>query len=223
MDNTCIHPRMGQATDEELARLVKERDVRAFELLYDRYSARALRVALAITGDRALAEEAVQEAFVSIWRRAGRYDPRSGAFPAWALSVVRYRAIDLVRSRRTHAPEDALDAYADEGADTEATVEQRLETARIRRQLAHLPLPQRELIVLAFFGGLSHAELAAHLSLPLGTVKGRIRLALEKLRDLNAGELPRPHPAQPAQSQSRIGRRQSTTPVRRHAPQPAYS
>ena len=222
MNSTCMNPRIGKATDEELASLVKEGDVRAFELLYDRYSARALRVARAITGDRALAEEAVQEAFVSIWRRAGRYDPRSGTFPAWALSVVRYRAIDLVRSRRSHAPEDALDALMDDRVDTEATVEQRLETTRIRRQLAQLPRPQRELIVLAFFGGLSHAELAAHLSLPLGTVKGRIRLALAKLRDLNAGELPRPQIAQPARSQSRIGRRRSTPPVRRRAAQPAY-
>ena len=222
MTSPSTYRKIAQASDEELATLVKERDVRAFELLYDRYSARALRVARAITGDRALAEEAMQEAFVLIWRRADRYDPRFGTFRAWALSVVRYRAIDLMRARRTHAPEDALDAYMDERADTEATVEQRLETARIRRQLAQLPLPQRELIVLAFFGGLSHAELATHLSLPLGTVKGRIRLALAKLRDLNPGELPRAQTAHPARSQSRIGRRRSTPPVRRHAARPAY-
>jgi RNA polymerase sigma-70 factor, ECF subfamily len=188
---------MDQATDEELATRMQHGDTHAFELLYDRHAGRALRVARAVMGDRELAEEAVQEAFLSIWRNAGRYDPRFGSFRAWALSVVRYRAIDLLRSRRkeagdTFVGDDGFFTLPDEKADTEAAAAQRLEMVRIRRQLAQLPRPQRELIVLAYFGGLSHSELAAQLSLPLGTVKGRMRLALAKLRDATVGEVPQP-------------------------------
>lgn len=184
---------MGEASDETLVkRLREERDARAFELLYDRYAARALRVGWSVTGERELAEEAVQEAFASIWRHADRYDPEFGSFRAWALSMVRYRAIDIMRKRRWDAAEasfeEELMSLPDEQADTEAAVAQRLETVRIRRHLAQLPLPQRELVVLAYFGGLSHNELAARLSLPLGTVKGRIRLALAKLHDATTSE-----------------------------------
>jgi RNA polymerase sigma-70 factor (ECF subfamily) len=111
--------------------------------------------------------------------------------------VVRYRAIDLLRVRRKEAGDqfvgdDEFFTLPDEKADTEAAAVQRLEMVRIRRQLAQLPRPQRELIVLAYFGGLSHSELATQLSLPLGTVKGRMRLALAKLRDATVAELPQP-------------------------------
>jgi RNA polymerase sigma-70 factor (ECF subfamily) len=188
---------MNGATDEVLAARMQHGDSRAFELLYDRHAARALRVARALVGDRELAEEVVQEAFLSVWRNAGRYDPRLGSFRAWALSVVRYRAIDLLRVRRKEAGDqfvgdDEFFTLPDEKADTEAAAVQRLEMVRIRRQLAQLPRPQRELIVLAYFGGLSHSELATQLSLPLGTVKGRMRLALAKLRDATVAELPQP-------------------------------
>jgi RNA polymerase sigma-70 factor, ECF subfamily len=196
MDSKYTELRMNQATDEALVTRMQEGDTHAFELLYDRHVRRALRVARAVVGDRELAEEAVQEAFLSIWRNAGRYDPRVGSFRAWALSVVRYRAIDTLRVRRKESGDASVDdefiAVPDERADTEAAVAQRLETVRIRRQLAQLPLPQRELVVLAFFGGVSHSELAAQLSLPLGTVKGRMRLALAKLRNADAGEVPEP-------------------------------
>jgi RNA polymerase sigma-70 factor, ECF subfamily len=188
---------MNQLTDEELVTRMQEGDTHAFELLYDRHAGRALRVARAVVGDRALAEEAVQEAFLSIWRNASRYDPRVGSFRAWALSVVRYRAIDTLRVRHKEVGDASVDddefiVLPDETADTEAAVARRLETVRIRRQLAQLPLPQRELVVLAYFGGLSHGELAAQLSLPLGTVKGRMRLALAKLRDAAVDELSEP-------------------------------
>jgi RNA polymerase sigma-70 factor (ECF subfamily) len=188
---------MQETTDEVLAARMQDGDTRAFEQLYDRHSARALRVARALVGDRELAEEVVQEAFLSVWRNAGRYDPRLGSFRAWALTVVRYRAIDLLRVRRKEAGDkllgdDEFFALPDETADTQAEAVQQLEMVRIRRQLAELPRPQRELIVLAYFGGLSHSELATQLSLPLGTVKGRMRLALAKLRDATVGELPQP-------------------------------
>lgn len=188
---------MNEATDEALAARMQDGDARAFELLYDRHAARALRVARALVADRELAEEVVQEAFLSIWRNAGRYDPRIGSFRAWALSVVRYRAIDLLRLRRkeagdTFVGDDEFFTLPDEKADTEAAAVERLEMVRIRRQLAQLPRPQRELIVLAYFGGMSQSELATQLSLPLGTVKGRMRLALAKLRDATFGEVPKP-------------------------------
>lgn len=185
---------MKEATDEALAARVQERDAHAFEVLYDRHAARARRVARALLGDRDLADEVVQEAFLSVWRNATRFDSRVGSFQAWAMSVVRYRAIDALRLRRNVAtyPDDEFLALPDEKADTEAAAGQQLEMVRIRRHLAELPLPQRELIVLAYFGGLSHSELAAQLSLPLGTVKGRIRLALAKLRDAIAVEASHP-------------------------------
>ena len=184
-------------TDEALAARMQDGDTRAFDVLYDRHAARALRVARALVGDRELAEEVVQEGFLSIWRNAGRYDPRLGSFRAWALSVVRYRAIDLLRSRRKQASDTFIGdeeffTLPDEKADTEAAATQQLEMARIRRQLAQLPRPQRELIVLAYFGGLSQSELATQLSLPLGTVKGRMRLALAKLRDATFSEVSQP-------------------------------
>jgi RNA polymerase sigma factor (sigma-70 family) len=144
MDDKSTYLRMSEATDEGLASRLKEGDARAFELLYERYAARALRVAWGVTGGRGLAEEAVQEAFTSIWQNADRYDPHLGSFQAWALSMVRYRAIDVLRKRAreaTDASVEELIALPDEQADTEAAVTERLETVRMRRHLAQLPLP----------------------------------------------------------------------------------
>ena len=145
-------------------------------------------------GERAAAEDVTQEAFVSIWRSGARYDRARGSVRSWTLGIVRNRAIDLLRTRSGRAPklgfddETALEQRpSDDFTDTEAL---RRETAReLRGALGELPGEQSKVIELAYFGGFSQAEIAAMLSLPLGTVKGRMRLGLEKIRGRLAGGL----------------------------------
>jgi RNA polymerase sigma-70 factor, ECF subfamily len=160
-------------------------DKDAFAQLYDRYSARAYRVARSVCRDDGRAEDAVQEAFLSVWRTHESYRPALGTVAAWLMVVVRRRAIDTSRRNRKHADHradaDQLDARPAAGgvADQAETND---EAPRLRARLAHLPEAQQEVIVLAFYGELTHAEIADHLQLPPGTVKGRMRLGLEKLR-----------------------------------------
>lgn len=173
-------------TDEQLVTRARSGDVRAFEELYSRHSRRALRVAGALTTDRELAAEAVQEAFIAIWRKLDKFRPEAGRFGSWAMAIVRHRTIDLIRSRAAAAPQALLDddlAVADGGLDLAERAAARDTSARVRRALAALPDDQREAVVLGFFGGLSHSEIARHCGLPLGTVKGRMRIALRKLHD----------------------------------------
>lgn len=169
---------------------VKAGSVAAFDVLYGRYRARAHGVARSVCRDDGRAQEAVQEAFSSIWSTRTAYDARIGKVAPWVLTVVRYRAIDVARR---HGPHAALRAAEDgihvpqASEDVTELVEQRLHAQELRSALARLPEPQREVLALAFYGELSHAEIAAHLDLPTGTVKGRARLGLQRLR----GELGR--------------------------------
>lgn len=153
--------------------------------LYDRYCDRAYRIAFVVCSRADLAEEAVQDAFLSIWKSRGTYSPRRGTVAAWLLSCVRYRAIDVVRRTSARVQRQAgienLDDHADP-EDTAARVESRVEATRVRALLERLPDSQREVITLAFYGGLSHSEIATQLAVPSGTVKGRMRLGLHKLR-----------------------------------------
>lgn len=173
--------------DEELMPLVGRRDPEAFEVLYDRHGGVAYSLAYRIVGDRAAAEEVTQEAFISVWRSGARFDATRGSVRSWLLSVVRNRAIDFLRSRAGKAPKLDLDDEmaleqrpADERTEEEAL---RRETAgEIRGALGKLPGEQSKVIELAYFGGFSHSEIAEILSLPMGTVKGRMRLGLEKIR-----------------------------------------
>lgn len=173
--------------DEELMPLVGRRDPEAFEVLYDRHGGVAYSLAYRIVGDRAAAEEVAQEAFISVWRSGARFDATRGSVRSWLLSVVRNRAIDFLRSRAGKAPKLDLDDEmaleqrpADERTEEEAL---RRETAgEIRGALGKLPGEQSKVIELAYFGGFSHSEIAEILSLPMGTVKGRMRLGLEKIR-----------------------------------------
>lgn len=163
---------------------VKDGSTGAFEVLYDRYGDRAHHVARSILGDDGPAQEAVQEAFISVWRSRSSYEPR-GNPAAWVLTMVRHRAIDTARRDGPHAAhragEDLLqtecapDRVADE-------VAERARADALRRVLARLPDPQREVITLAFYGQLTHLEIAAQLDIPLGTVKGRLRLGMQRLR-----------------------------------------
>jgi RNA polymerase sigma-70 factor (ECF subfamily) len=173
--------------DEELMPLIGEKDVAAFEVFYDRHGSVAYSLAYRIVGERGAAEDVTQEAFVSIWRSGARYDRARGSVRSWTLGIVRNRAIDLLRSRSGRAPKLGFDDEAvleqrpaDDFTDAEAL---RRETAReVRGALGELPGEQSKVIELAYFGGFSQSEIAEMLSLPLGTVKGRMRLGLEKIR-----------------------------------------
>jgi RNA polymerase sigma-70 factor, ECF subfamily len=173
--------------DEELMPLIGEKDAAAFEVFYDRHGGAAYSLAYRIVGERSAAEDVTQEAFVSIWRSGARYDRARGSVRSWMLGIVRNRAIDLLRSRSSRAPKLGFDDEAvleqrpaDEFTDTEAL---RRETAReVRGALDELPGEQSKVIELAYFGGFSQSEIATMVGVPLGTVKGRMRLGLEKIR-----------------------------------------
>jgi RNA polymerase sigma-70 factor (ECF subfamily) len=166
--------------------LVALGDHDAFLLVYDRHAGAALGVALQMTRSREAAEEVVQEAFVNLWRRAATYDAARGSLRTFVVGVVRYRAIDAlrrqhVRSRR-HASDEGLEETHEASERTEVEASRREEAATLRAALGRLPRYQSRAIELAFFAGLSHREIAAQLDTPIGTVKGRIRLGIKKLR-----------------------------------------
>jgi RNA polymerase sigma-70 factor, ECF subfamily len=173
--------------DEELMPLVGERNPEAFEILYDRHGGVAYSLAYRIVGEKAAAEEVTQEAFISIWRSGARFDHARGSVRSWMLSIVRNRAIDALRSRAGNAPKLTLDddaileqRPAEEFTDHEAMGR---ETAmEVRSALGELPGEQSKVIELAYFGGFSQSEISRMLGVPLGTVKGRMRLGLEKVR-----------------------------------------
>lgn len=158
----------------------------AFEVIYDRHCDAAFSLACRICAQRSLAEDVVQEAFLSLWRSGARYDRNRGSVRTWTLGIVHNRAIDALRRRSTR--ERAL--LADEGAAervpakerTELEFARRDEAREIREALGQLPAEQSRVIELAYFAGLTQAEIAALLDTPVGTVKGRMRLGLEKLR-----------------------------------------
>jgi RNA polymerase sigma-70 factor, ECF subfamily len=173
--------------DEELMPLVGRKDPEAFEVLYDRHGGVAYSLAYRIVGDRAAAEEVTQEAFISVWRSGARFDAARGSVRSWLLSVVRNRAIDFLRSKAGKAPKLDFDddSALEQRPAAERTEEEALrrETAgEIRGALGKLPGEQSKVIELAYFGGFSHSEIAAMLGVALGTVKGRMRLGLEKVR-----------------------------------------
>jgi RNA polymerase sigma-70 factor (ECF subfamily) len=169
------------ATDTTLMRRVQGGDVAAFALLYDRHAPLVLGLTQRMLGERGLAEDVAQEAFVALWRNRAAYSPARGAVGTWLLAIARNRAIDAIRRRRPVQPlvEDGPEPEAPER--TEEAVLERLEAAAIRIALAVLPDGQRLVLELAYFGGLSQSEIAAREHLPLGTVKSRLRLALRRL------------------------------------------
>lgn len=171
--------------DDQVMAAVKVGSVAAFKVLYERYCDRVYRVARSVCGDDGRAQEAVQEAFISIWRTRANYDGCRTVAP-WVLTVARNRAIDIARrneARAVHrAGDDRLDDVPAAGVIPEQVVPD--DPARhVMSALAELPDAQREVLTLAFYGQLTHNEIGAHLKLPLGTVKGRMRLALNRLRE----------------------------------------
>jgi RNA polymerase sigma-70 factor (ECF subfamily) len=172
------------ASDEALMLALAER-AEALDPLYERHGGAALGLAIRMLGERETAEEVVQEAFLSLWRNAQRFDPARGTVRTWLLGIVHNRAIDRLRGRPPTAPlPDDLGADPSRESDVWAQAVQRLDLQEIMQALQQLPTEQRETIELAYFAGLTQAQIAALLRLPLGTVKGRMRLALVRLRTL---------------------------------------
>jgi RNA polymerase sigma-70 factor, ECF subfamily len=190
-------PDLHGLADEDLMGHAQSGDARAFEIIYDRHADVAFSLAYRMSGRRAMAEDIVQEAFLSLWRSGARYDRTRGSVRSWVLGVVHNRAIDVFRRDTVRAGKDVSDdetvqRLAAEGS-TEGEVERRDNAAHVRGALAELPGEQRQVIELAYFGGFSHTQIAELLKLPAGTVKGRMRLGLTKLRlslDDPSGVLP---------------------------------
>lgn len=174
--------------DEELMPLIGAKDPDAFAVFYDRHGGVAYSLAYRIVGERGAAEDVTQEAFISVWRSGARYDRARGSVRSWMLSIVRNRGIDALRSRAGKAPKLTFDddEILEQRPAAELTEEEamRRETAsEVRGALGELPGEQAKVLELAYFGGFSQSEIARMLGVPLGTVKGRMRLGLEKIRN----------------------------------------
>jgi RNA polymerase sigma-70 factor, ECF subfamily len=186
--------------DNELIGAVAAGDHAALLALYDRHGRMAYGLAYRILGDAGAAEEAVQDAFLRVWRRAETFDPARGGGRSWLLTVVHRCAIDLHRRRAGAPPVVAgLDDIAERQSTTDTwhDVAERLDRERVRAAVETLPGEQRRAIEMAFFDGLTHREIAERDGLPLGTVKGRLRLGLRRLHDVLAE--PRPGGAPPVE------------------------
>ena len=173
-------------TDEELLARMARADEAALAELYDRYGRAAYGLALRVLRDPSLAQDAVQDAMLAAWRTAASYDPARGKVSTWLLTFVHRRAVDLVRREERRRTEQLDEAPVDEGESTAEAAELRAERRRVQAALAQLSPDQREALELAYYGGLTQAELAERLGVPLGTVKSRMFAALGRLRDLLA-------------------------------------
>src|SRR3954454_8888061 len=181
--------------DEELMALVGRNEARAFETIYERHCGAAFSLAYRMCGTRSLAEDVAQEAFLSIWRSGARYDRARGSVRTWVLGIVHNRAIDALRRSVVHerrrASDEGLEERFESGDRTDVEVARRDEAQEVRSMLEELPPEQQKVIELAYFGGFTHTEIAEMLEAPIGTIKGRMRLGLDKMR----GHLLPPEPA----------------------------
>jgi RNA polymerase sigma-70 factor (ECF subfamily) len=168
------------ASDEALVKAFQRKQVEALEEFYDRHHRTALAVAYRVLGDADMAEDVTQEAFLAVWRQADAFSPERGQARAWFLSIVRHRAIDVTRGRAFSRERIFLDEASFEDVGQEALAN--IEKEQIRNAVNTLPAEQREAVTLAYFGGYTHQEIAERTGVPLGTVKGRMRLAMQKLR-----------------------------------------
>ena len=173
--------------DEDLMQLVRRGKAAAFEVVYERHASAAFSLAYRIVGTRNGAEDVSQEAFLNIWRSGARYDRGRGSMRTWVLGIVHHRAIDHLRRASVHDKRRASDEGMEERFEarerTDAEVARREDARTVRRAMDELPADQSQVIELAYFGGFTHTEIADMLETPVGTVKGRMRLGLKKLRD----------------------------------------
>lgn len=170
-------------SDEELLRGLAARDLKSLGALYDLYSRVGFALAYRILGEAEAAEDVVQDAFLAAWRGAATYRRERGSVRNWLLSIVHHRAVDLLRRRTAFRPASLADAERHESeADTFGEADRNVRGAAVRQALAELPEAQRTTIELAYYGGYTQTELAELMGVPLGTVKGRMRIGLQKLR-----------------------------------------
>ena len=178
-----------KSDDASLMRSIASEETRALEELYDRYNRFVFSVALAVVGDRSVAEEVTLDVFVQVWRNASTYRAERAKVSTWLAAITRHHAIDILRWQRSRLDQKSL--YLNElplqkesdQPDPQEDAEANLHRARIRQAVARLPLEQQEALSLAYFKGYSHREISELLEEPLGTIKTRIRLAMQKLRD----------------------------------------
>jgi RNA polymerase sigma-70 factor (ECF subfamily) len=173
--------------DEDLMQLVRRGDADAFAVVYERHVTSAYSLAYRMMGSRAAAEDVTQEAFLSVWRAGARYDRARGSVRTWVLGIVHHRGIDALRrgklrDRPRVDDEDAAERLEDP-VRTDVEAARREEASSVRAALGLLPGEQSQVIELAYFGGFTHTEIAAMIEAPVGTVKGRMRLGLRKMRD----------------------------------------
>jgi RNA polymerase sigma-70 factor (ECF subfamily) len=172
--------------DEDLMLLVREGEARAFEVIYERHSGAAFSLAYRMCGRRNLAEDVTQEAFLALWRSGARYDRARGSVRTWVLGIVHNRAIDALRRSMVHdrrrASDEGIEERFESDVRTDTEAARRSEAREIQALIDELPEEQSRVIQLAYFGGFTHSEIAEMLGAPIGTIKGRMRLGLEKMR-----------------------------------------
>jgi RNA polymerase sigma-70 factor (ECF subfamily) len=176
---------LAHLSDEALVALVERGEEAALAELYDRFGTPAYGLAFRVLRDETLAEDAVQEAFLTVWRGAARFVPERARASTWIMTLVHRRAVDLVRReqvRRTEPLPEARDEPAAPAPDEEAWA--RLRAERVRAALRRLPDQQRETLELAYYGGFTQSELAERLGQPIGTIKSRMFAGLARLREL---------------------------------------
>jgi RNA polymerase sigma-70 factor, ECF subfamily len=172
--------------DEELMELVRDKDAAAFAVVYERHGNAAFSLAFRMCGRRAIAEDVVQDAFLSLWRSGARYERTRGSVRTWVLGIVHNRAIDALRrglvQDRGRVSDEGIEEHLEAAERTEQEVGRRDEARELRAALEVLPPEQSRVIELAYYGGFTHAEIADMLGIPVGTIKGRMRLGLQKMR-----------------------------------------
>ena len=177
----------GDVDDASLLRSIQRGGQGAFAALYDRHASAAYGLAVRVTGDPVLAEDVVQDAFLSLWKQAARFDPDRGQVRSWLLTIVHHRAVDVVR-RRTGRPERGLPEGAEDFLAAPGRPEEIAETAMdaeaVREAVRQIPEDQRRTVEMAYFKGMTHVEIAEEMGVPLGTVKSRLRIGLEKMREM---------------------------------------
>ena len=182
---------LGGLTDVQLAEQLADGDLGALELLYDRYGSLAYSVSVRVLGDPGKAEDVVQDVFLKLWTKAESFDSGRGSLRSWLLTAVRNRSIDYLRGRGAHErfekeiPEHVVAAGA--GSDPWREVSLSMEREAVRQAVDSLPSEQKQAVELAYFGGYSHPEIAEMIRVPLSTVKGRMRLGMEKLHSYLLG------------------------------------
>jgi RNA polymerase sigma-70 factor, ECF subfamily len=171
---------------EDVMQLVRRGDARAFEVIYERHSGAAFSLAYRMMGTRSGAEDVTQEAFLSMWRSGARFDRARGSVRTWVLGIVHHRAIDALRRATVHdrrrAGDEGIEERFEARERTDVEAARREEAGTVRHALDSLPSDQCQVIELAYFGGFTHTEIADMLDAPVGTVKGRMRLGLKKMR-----------------------------------------